>query len=294
MNALEEFRELVGLAKQYLLDQYAPSDALFADKETYAHYISASQINRFQKTEPSTQITTMSPFLNKTAPEKPQSDQEKLHPQPNEAPKQSSPGKVELKKIAAIPEVKPTKNDSDIMDSNSQPDPISLFTLNPFENKNRLDLTDVKNTLSALFPSIAISEQIPAAKRDLFSASEIGLTQYIAIAANETPKNQLFLENLVKAISLHIGPAKLLDGEKLEREGAWEQFLKFQNLRLVLTTTATIHRFPGLSKYYREDGKSGRLYLGKVLLHPLVDISHYLKEPSLKKSLWQALQSLNR
>ena len=79
---------------------------------------------------------------------------------------------------------------------------------------------------------------------------------------------------------------------KVEREKEWGNILKAPHFKLIISESSGLHLLQDLKKHHREEQKLARHYLNQSPLILLSDISFYLKEPSFKISLWQAIKEL--
>jgi hypothetical protein len=85
------------------------------------------------------------------------------------------------------------------------------------------------------------------------------------------------------------GPARLINAEGIEKENQWETFLSVTELKLIIICDYALWQMPHLLQFYREvPNQTQRFLLNKpVMLLP--DLTLYLKDPQLKRSLWKAL-----
>lgn len=152
---------------------------------------------------------------------------------------------------------------------------------------------DLKLLFSKIAPQIRISDEIPsdsAAKQVSESwktrnqAAPISLLVY-----QEPPKHRLLLENLAKALNAVFGSASLIHCEKIEKEKQWETFLSVSGLKTVIICDAALWQLPNLLQFYREVPTQSERFLHHIPVFLLPDLSLYLKDPLLKRSLWKAL-----
>jgi hypothetical protein len=112
----------------------------------------------------------------------------------------------------------------------------------------------------------------------------------IAILSFEEPsKKFLFLKNLSLAINVYFPNTKIVSAIELERENRWSDFLSLNPLKLIIACDYSIWKLKNLIKHYRELPATKEIFLNKTPLFMLPDISLYLKEPLLKKSLWLSI-----
>ena len=77
---------------------------------------------------------------------------------------------------------------------------------------------------------------------------------------------------------------------KAEKENRWNDFLSDSDIFLIIASDYTIFELPNLRTYYKENPIKGEKHLKNKALFLLPDISLYLKEPTLKTSLFKALK----
>ena len=105
----------------------------------------------------------------------------------------------------------------------------------------------------------------------------------------ESESHQKFLKEIVKAIDIHFGSAKMVSAESIEKENQWEVFLSSDGLKWIIICDYTLWQLHHLMQFYKEVPSQGVRLLGTVPLFLLPDLSLYLKDPLLKKSLWKAI-----
>jgi hypothetical protein len=109
------------------------------------------------------------------------------------------------------------------------------------------------------------------------------------ICYQENPEHRQLLEQIVKALDVYFGPAKLLIADAVEREKEWKTFLSAVDLKLVIACDYTLWQLQNLCPFYKEIPAQKYRQLGEKPLFLLPDLSLYLKDPLLKRSLWKAL-----
>jgi hypothetical protein len=154
-----------------------------------------------------------------------------------------------------------------------------------------LSLSKWKTVMSKAAPELHILSEVPsdAIARKIASrwktknlSAPITLLSY-----QEIPEQKVLLEQITLALDVHFCPAKLVSAETIEKEQQWETFLSVEELRLIITCDYTLWQMPGLLKFYKES--PSRRQIGEKDLFLLPDLSLYLKDPLLKRSLWKAL-----
>ncbi len=151
--------------------------------------------------------------------------------------------------------------------------------------------------LDALFakiaPSMPIFAEIPSdaiAKRIATRwKNKNQLAPITVIYFQESPEQKALLEEIAKALDVYFGPAALLCAESIEREKDWKPLLSVPELKLIITCDYTLWQLPNLCQLYKEVPQQKTRQLGEKPLFLLPDLSLYLKDPLLKRSLWKAL-----
>ncbi len=151
----------------------------------------------------------------------------------------------------------------------------------------------IRNILSSIAPELAILNEIPSdaiAKKISERWKTKNQSAPISILLFQEPAEQkALLEQIAKALDVCFGPAKIVQAETIEKEKQWEAFLSVADLKMVLVCDYTLWQLNGLLGFYKETPAQGVRTLGNVPLFLLPDLSLYLKDPLLKRSLWKAL-----
>lgn len=156
-----------------------------------------------------------------------------------------------------------------------------------------LDLSYVKTIYQKLFPELPILPTIPTdemARKIANRWKTKNQATPISVLYFSEPGGQKELLNAItKAIDVYYGPARLIQAELIEKEKQWDTFLSSSELKLVITLDYTLWQLTDLMKYYQE---TPQRMLKNIPLFLLPDLSLYLKDPSLKRSLWKAIQRI--
>ncbi len=159
--------------------------------------------------------------------------------------------------------------------------------------KPTLNLSVVQNVLSIVAPELAILPEIPSdaiARKIAERCKTKNQTAPLSLLLlHEPPEQRALLEQIAKALDIYFGPAKVVQAEAIEKEKQWEAFLSVPELKMVIACDYTLWQLNGLMQFYKETPAQGTRTLGKVPLFLLPDLSLYLKDPLLKRSLWKAL-----
>ena len=102
------------------------------------------------------------------------------------------------------------------------------------------------------------------------------------------PQKEL-LKNLKEAVETVFGGARIVSAESIEKEKQWEAFLLSPDLRIAILCDYSLWQMPNLLQFYRELPTRAERFLLNTPLFLLPDLSLYLKDPLLKRSLWKAL-----
>ena len=105
----------------------------------------------------------------------------------------------------------------------------------------------------------------------------------------EPDSQKELLKNLTQAIETVFGGARIVNAEGIEKEKQWEAFLSSPDLRLAILCDYSLWQMPNLLQFYRELPTRTERFLLNTPLFLLPDLSLYLKDPLLKRSLWKAL-----
>ncbi|KPK32150.1 MAG: hypothetical protein AMS24_04860 [Chlamydiae bacterium SM23_39] len=160
------------------------------------------------------------------------------------------------------------------------------------EKPNKLDLptSNIKKILSSEIE--VVEEPLPDQEAQEISQNwkikKIG-KEISILYFKESPQGKLFLKNLAMALQLYFFPTKLISSNELEKENKWTSFLKEHNLKLIIASDYSLWQLPNLIKHFREIPAKKEYFLARTPFFMLPDISIYLKEPLLKKSLWHAI-----
>jgi hypothetical protein len=198
-------------------------------------------------------------------------------------------------KIKSPPEVsKPLKppvldeNSSAEVQVNTASSPLR-FSLHPPSSPHKDSLHDLRSIMKKVTPSIELATSPPSdakAKHIKHAWKHQGHIPDVPILVSESLP---FLHNVAKAIELHFFPSKVILVKPLEEHDRWEAFLNTPNLKMILALDNTLWNSKRLMSYYQEFPSKNTRYLGKIPLLLLPDPAFYIKDPALKRSLWNLL-----
>ncbi len=156
-----------------------------------------------------------------------------------------------------------------------------------------LSFAPLKALFKKVFPKTSILDEIPNDTMAKKIANRWKTKNQVApisiLYTHEPTKQNDLLKQIVKAIDIHFGPANLINAETIEKENQWDAFLSSGELKLVIACDYTLWQLHGLMAHYKEIPAKQTRTLKDVPLFLLPDLSLYLKDPLLKRSLWKAL-----
>lgn len=156
-----------------------------------------------------------------------------------------------------------------------------------------LNFAPWRNILSVVAPELAILPDIPSdeiAKKLSERWKTKNQTAPLSILVyQEPPEQRAFLEQIALALTVYFGSAKIIQAETIEKEKQWGAFLSAEGLKMVITCDYTLWQLSQLMPFYKETPAAGQRMLGNIPLFLLPDLSLYLKDALLKRSLWKAL-----
>lgn len=198
------------------------------------------------------------------------------------------------KKEPALPSPPPFRVERVERAPDPKPEPKQLVQAEPApQPKPKKEVSPFKTLFSIIAPDLPILDEIPSdtAARKLSQAWKTkNQTAPISVLTfQEPPEQRALLEQIGQALDIYFGPAKVVSAEKIEREKEWGSFLSVSGLKLVIVCDYTLWQLNHLVSFYKETPAQEMRVLGNVPLFLLPDLSLYLKDPLLKRSLWRAL-----
>jgi len=157
----------------------------------------------------------------------------------------------------------------------------------------KFQFSSMRTLLSTVAPHLSIINTIPS-DATACKISERWKTKNksapISILTFQEPKEQkALLEQIACALDIYFGPAKIIEAETIEKERQWEAFLSVSDLKMIIVCDYTLWQLSSLMHFYKETPAQGIRTLSNTPLFLLPDLSLYLKDPLLKRSLWKAL-----
>jgi hypothetical protein len=310
----QQYAELLALTKLYLIQEHAPNERIFADSDSY-HYFREYAMRKMQHThspsikqQPPSEIVSThtlptTPKLPSLTPPQivvPATQQaiptsppppEPPQPTPNTVAKISpeTPYVSPSRKSPAQPLPVPTKEESP-----SQPSTVFALEVPPAATPH--DLKEIWGLVKERLPGLELLANPPndtIAKEAAKQWERKPTILEVAILSFETePKHKAFLDNLSKALKAYGISTVVVNAARAEQEKAWPRLLEAPHVRLIIAGGYGLYTLTTLMLHYVEGERSAGPKLGKVPLLMLSDAALYLKDPSLKASLWRSLKEI--
>ena len=166
---------------------------------------------------------------------------------------------------------------------------IDKFSLSKKEESNFEDILKIIKKIDHTIEFTETLDDIEAKK--IAKSNNFKNSFSIAILAyKEDEKKYIFLSKLKQALEIYFFPTELVSAYSIEKENKWPDFFAKTNLKFIISSDYTISELENLKKYYLENPSKNEKFLNNISLFLLPDISLYLKEPSLKASLFKTLK----
>lgn len=160
--------------------------------------------------------------------------------------------------------------------------------------KAEISFEKLKSLIEEVSPSYPIASFVPSDEKAKMISLGYKLKKKTAditiLSFKESPQGELFLKNLALALDICFMSAKVISALEIESENKWDVLLAEEDLKLIIACDYSIWELPRLLPHYKEVPSKNEHFLGEVPLFLLPDVSLYLKEPLLKKSLFTALR----
>jgi hypothetical protein len=158
-----------------------------------------------------------------------------------------------------------------------------------------LPFQKLKALLQKIAPSLPILPEPPS---DAFAKkihtrwkTKNQIAPITLLSFQEPPEQKALLQEIVKALDVYFGPARLVEAGPIEKEQQWEALLSVPELRWILCCDYTLWQLPKLLSLFKEIPAQQIKTIGSKPLFLFPDLSLYLKDPLLKRSLWKALET---
>lgn len=161
----------------------------------------------------------------------------------------------------------------------SKPQPVSFSSL-----RSLVSIIAPELRLIDEIPSDAIAKKLSERWKAKNQTAPLSILTY-----QEPPEQRALLEGIAQALDVYFGPTKLVSAESIEKAKQWDAFLSTEGLKMVIVCDYTLWQLPHLLHFYKETPAQGTRLLGQIPLFLLPDLSLYLKDALLKRSLWKAL-----
>ena len=156
-----------------------------------------------------------------------------------------------------------------------------------------LDIASMKAIFEKIFPNIPLLFTLPSdldAKKIASSWKTKNKIAPISIISFGEPKEQkILLQQIATAIDVYFGSCKLVEAEAIEKDKQWQSFLDSSDLKWIIICDYSLWQLSHLMSFFKENPSQQTRMLGKTPVFLLSDLSLYMKDPSLKRSLWKAL-----
>lgn len=150
---------------------------------------------------------------------------------------------------------------------------------------------DIRTLLGKISPQILAQRPIPSdakaqqIKNGWKEKYALPVIPILASSVDTLP----FLHSVAEAITLHFFPSKALLISELEKQGMLSSLVEAPHIKLIISPDITLWNCKELMKHYQEIPQQKQRFLKSIPLLLLPDPSLYLKDPSLKRSLWNLL-----
>lgn len=258
MNTLnQEYKELITLSKQYLLQTYQNEEPeqknpewIVSELETYNYFktyaLQNKNLAKPKNLEKKEETHLKENNLNSPAPA------------PKPIPEVKQPVLSQLKQDTQDMVIKPAI----VVEAASEaPKPEveknRQFELEPIKVAAPHDLTDIRKIIHDICPRQIILDEI-----------SLACPQIIIISDHADNRIQAFLNNFSKAIDLELGPSKILSSKK------YLETADFPDLKMIIQTV----NLP----YLKRDG---------IPHLEVLDLHKFLNDPGLKPKLWESTKN---
>lgn len=284
----KQFSDLIQITKAYISQQ---DPLLFLD-------LSAEELSFFSE-----EIKTLAPKSRNKAEKKeevPKQFKTPLPPPPkiqdNKPPKKIAEPTANRTLVSLAPplKVKPSILNKTIKKVEETP------VANAFSSLEKPPLSEllfgeIKTHIKEISPGYIILDNIPSDKKakDISQAWNLKkrAAEITILSFRESPQQLLFLRNLALALDIILLPTKIISAIDIEEENRWNLFFSKEDLKLIIACDYSILGLPNLVKHYKEIPAHRQHFLSDIPLFMLPDLSLYLKDPMLKKSLWASLKN---
>lgn len=163
----------------------------------------------------------------------------------------------------------------------------------PSENMPLDSFLDVRSTLKSIAKDYKILETLPddreAKRLAKLYENKSNYPDCIILYEKAQKKGINLLSALAFAINKTFFNCQLISIDEIEEKEILEEILKDKKIRLIICPQQTLWHHPKLLSHYLETPGNIIKRLATKDLFVLSDLEYYLKDPSLKRSLWNNL-----
>lgn len=291
----EQYNELVNLTQQYLRQTFSSNAWETATPEGFAFFkkyaleqrvtANTAKANRPIETHTHQAVPNNAPPISR--PVTPIAPAINTQMQAQEM-KPSKPAQEFVKD--------PALSKSTLDEHKSAKTPKKPFELEPFQSAITGDLSDIRNLLKQHFPSQTLLENPLEEEKKQSNEHwlEESMAAEVLILSNHLlPRHQTLLNNLLTAIKQKGFTGCIVPVHQVEQNNLWKTLLGSKHVRLFIANDQLISSISELSQQYHPPSIKNKVpQLNTTPLCLLGDLSSYLREPTLKLPLWNAIIQL--
>ncbi|MCF7806712.1 MAG: hypothetical protein K9M07_03850 [Simkaniaceae bacterium] len=166
--------------------------------------------------------------------------------------------------------------------------------LSPIQLEEEDPLADVARSFQQACPHILIHDAIPSDRKAKIVKNAWKIKRQLIdvpiFVSKELHPFLPFFHNLAKAIDIAFAPSKVIEIETFEQKNLWGELLDHKHIRLILCPDLVLWASPYLVTHYKRFPVKNAHRLNDIDLLLLSDPALYLKDPLLKRSLWNMLR----
>jgi hypothetical protein len=256
---------------RYIQQEESP---IFASSEDYLYFRSL-----YQKPNPQPEKSFLNPISERALPLEPLL---KLPKEPLPLPLKTDKGKENVV-LVSPPAALETKKLPIPEKSIDEPSP-------PIKKEFE---TNWEKVLAKINPELKIFKQPPSDITAKKIAQRWKTKNQVApltiLFYHEDASQKTLLNNIKIALETTFFATKLVSAEEIEKDSQWQTFLNSTELKGILICDFSLWQLPELMKLYKEGSSLQSRWLDEKPLFLFPDLSLYLKDTQLKRSLWKAL-----
>lgn len=154
---------------------------------------------------------------------------------------------------------------------------------------------DIKTLLKSISSNIKIFDELPddseARRLAKLYEKKTQFAECLIFYENPNQKGLMLLKAVALAIEKQFTVCTLHAIDDIEQSGLLEEMLKDKNVKLIITCHDWIIHHPKLLNIFNEKTGSSIKKLGTKDVIVLSNLEYYMKDPALKRSLWNLLMS---